>query len=146
MNRTDLQRWWDTAWRDGLWAVGWEKALDGLSPQDAAWRPAAGRHSIWQIVAHMIFWREDGLRRMAGGGPPDAETLRKLNFPEPAEISAAAWEQTRARLSATQQRMHEALGDERQGIERIEYVLPHDMYHVGQIMYLRSMLGKPPID
>jgi hypothetical protein len=55
-------KWWDEAWTEGLWAAAWSKSLNDLTPAQAAWRPPATvggeRHSIWQLVLHMIFWRE----------------------------------------------------------------------------------------
>lgn len=32
------------------------------------------------------------------------------------------------------------------GLERLVYHLPHESYHMGQIMYLRAMQGLPPLE
>jgi len=47
--------------------------LRGLSPDVAAWRPAPGRHSPWQIALHCAYWKHRVRQRVA----PDAQ----LRFP-----------------------------------------------------------------
>jgi len=43
-----------------LYEEGWQwqpslsKALEGLTAAQAAWKPSPARHSIWQIVRHLI--------------------------------------------------------------------------------------------
>src|SRR6187549_87035 len=66
MDRELLTKWWGEAWDEGLWAAAWGKAIDGLTAKQAATQPAPGRKSIWQIVNHMIFWRENHLAQLAG--------------------------------------------------------------------------------
>lgn len=146
MDRESLVKWWDEAWKTGLWAAAWSKAVDGLTPQQAAWKPAAGRNCIWQMVNHMLFWREENLRRLAGEpGTADDEKAR-LNFLAPAEVTEAAWRAARERFAATHARLSKAFADPRTPLEQVSYLLPHDAYHVGQIMYVRALQGLPPIE
>ena len=42
-------------------------SIRGLTPQVAAWRPSATRHSIWELVVHAAYWKYIGLRRLTGG-------------------------------------------------------------------------------
>ena len=41
-------------------------ALRGLSPKQALWRPAAGRHRIWDYVLHTAYWKYAVRRRIEG--------------------------------------------------------------------------------
>lgn len=141
-----LAKFWNDAWTEGLWAASWSKSIDNLTPQQAAWSPAPERHSIWQIVLHMVFWRENELRRFASGQAPSAEEVAKLNFPAIPEVSAAAWEQARSRFRVTQEKIAAVYADPGKDLERAKYLLPHDAYHFGQISYLRAMQGLPPIE
>ena len=108
MEREPLVKLWEEAWAEGLWAAAWSKTVEGLPPEQAAWKPQAEHHSIWQIVNHILFWREITFRRLAGGREPEQGDEGRLN--------------------------------------RLLYHLAHDSYHIGQIMYLRAMLGLPPIE
>lgn len=146
MDRSSLQKWWNDAWTEGLWAASWPAAVAGLTAAQAAWSPGPGRHSIWQIVEHMMFWREDNLCRLAGGSKPTAEELASGNFPLIRDASESAWRDTVKRFEESQKRIAAALADPQNSLDRLAYLLPHDCYHIGQVMYLRAMQGLAPID
>lgn len=140
---------WNTAWNEGLWAASWNASLAGLSAEQAAWKPAiggAGRHSIWQIVLHMIFWRENWLGRLDGGPRPTEAEQAAFNFPIVTDRSQGAWEATLARFARTQRDVGAALAERGAEADGMMHFLPHDCYHFGQISYLRAMQGFPPIE
>jgi hypothetical protein len=141
-----LSKFWNDAWKEGLWAAAWSKSIDGLTPEQAAWTPSPGRHSIWQIVLHMAFWRENELRRFATGQAPSGDEIAKQNFPDITDTSAAAWDRARARLKETQEKLAAVFADPARDLERARYLIPHDAYHFGQINYLRALQGLPPIE
>jgi hypothetical protein len=39
-------------------------SLRGMTPALAAWRPAAGRHNIWELIVHAAFWKYVAWRRL----------------------------------------------------------------------------------
>ena len=145
MDRSTLAQLWKESWDTDTWTASWTKALDGLTPEQAAWRPAPGRHSIWQNVQHVTFWRNVTLDMLAGRPrPSDADTDAR-QFALPAEPSTAAWADARGRLAQSHQRLLEAIQDERNSLERPRYHLAHDAYHLGQIMYIRALQNLPPL-
>jgi hypothetical protein len=146
MEREALAKWWDDAWEGGLWAAPWGQSVQDLTPEQAAWKPAAGRHSIWQIVTHIIFWRELDLGLLAGRPKPGKDEINARQFAEPAEVTAAAWRSTIDRLADTQRQLSAAIRDPAHSLARVQYLLPHDCYHFGQINYLRAMQGLKPIE
>lgn len=137
---------WDQAWSEGLWAAAWGKSVEGLTPAQAAWSPAPGRNSIWQIVLHMCFWREYALRRAQGGPTLPVEEIAKHNFPPIAQPTEAAWDDTRQRFERSHRSISAALRDPNPAHDRLTPLLAHDAYHVGQINYLRAMQGLKPIE
>ena len=146
VDRAALGAWWAEAWESGLWAASWKESVQGLTGAQASWAPAEGRHSIWQIVNHLMFWREDCLLR-AENKPrvPEPEAQRR-NFEAPAEPTDAAWHDTVARFAESHRKIGEAIANPDLDASRIEYLIPHDNYHIGQIMYLRAMQGLRPIE
>ncbi len=146
IERGPLTKLWEEAWAEGLWAAAWSKAVEGLTAQQAAWKPHPGRHSTWQIVNHILFWREITFRRLAGGGSPEQAEVDRRNWEEPAEVTEEAWEAARQRYADSHQEVLRVLRGEETRLNRFLYHLPHDSYHVGQVMYLRAMLGLPPIE
>lgn len=149
MAQTDRElvtMWWTDAWNQGLWAASWSKSLDGLTAAQAAWSPAPGRNSIWQIVLHMIFWRESWLRRAATGQKPTDDEIARGNFPQLTDLSDTAWQAARQRFADSQQRIADRLRDPNPANDPLMSFLPHDSYHIGQINYLRAMQGLKPIE
>ena len=148
--RAFIVKWWDEAWRDGLWAAPWSKAIDGLTAAQAAWAPTGvdgkPRYSIHQYVLHMIFWREGWLRRVATGVKLTEAEKATGNFPVLTDLSEDAWRRDREHLEDTQRRMLAALKTSGPEGDTLIYFLPHDAYHIGQIMLIRAMLGFPPIE
>lgn len=146
MDREVVIRLWEEAWSEGLWYATWEKALDGLSPAQAAWKPYPERHSIWQILNHMLFWQDYSLRLIAGN-KPSREEAERGNWLDPAEVSQSAWADARRRFAGSCQKMRDAMNTaDEEGFERLIYHLPHESYHFGQIMYLRALQGLAPIE
>lgn len=146
-------KWWADAWTEGLWAASWEKSIEGLTPDQAAWQPpaapgsgAAPRKSIWQIVEHMIFWRQNWLGRIDGGPRPTSEEQAERNFPEIRDRSPAAWESTRRRFKESHDKITAVFRTRGPEADPMMWFLPHDAYHFGQINYIRAMLGLPPLE
>lgn len=144
MDQQTLARLWEEAWSDGIWYAAWEKALDVTAAQ-AAWVPQSGRHSIWLIVNHMLFWQDYTLRALAGNKPGRDEVERR-NWEEPAATSEPVWAKTRQRFAQSCAAIRDAIRGDGKGLERLVYHLPHESYHMGQIMYLRALQGLPPLE
>ncbi len=145
IERNPLIKMWEEAWTEGLWAAAWGKALEGLTPEQAAWQPQPGRHCIWEIVNHLLFWREYTFRALAGDRP-EREEVDRRNWVGPSEVTAEAWAATQARFAESHQEILRVLGGEEGRLNRFLYHLPHDNYHIGQITYVRALLGLPPIE
>jgi hypothetical protein len=145
MDRESLLALWDESWTEGTWFGSWSKSLAGLTPAQAAWHPQPGAHSIWQLVAHVIFWREITLDTLAGKPRPTADEIARRNFPEPAHVTDEAWDAARAALEASHRGIREAIAH---GSEphRLRYHLVHDANHLGQILYVRALMGLPPVE
>lgn len=141
------------------WQPPLEGALRGLSAAQAAWKPAPPRHSIWQIVRHLLLWKR-GVLQAWDGYPPDGGQLSSVDWKEAAG-SDTEWEHdrkalldisaeflTRARAlddAALSRRIVWYKGEWSQPLAmRIVRATTHDIYHAGQIMYLRALQGIPP--
>jgi uncharacterized damage-inducible protein DinB len=140
------QTWWKAAWDEGLWAAGWQASIADLTPQQAAWTPAPGRHSIWQIVLHMVFWREYWLGKLAGGQKASPEEIARSNWPEIPHVTDEAWMAAKHQLGDTQRRIGTLLEATDRDVEALLYFIPHDAYHFGQINQLRAFQGLRPIE
>ena len=72
-------------------------SLRGVKPAEALWRPASGRHNIWEIVLHVTTWIDVVRRRLEG------EILHEVpdtvDFPPVARADKASWNAARRRLN-----------------------------------------------
>jgi len=146
MTREMLLKLWDESWDAGIWIAPWSRAVQGVTPEQAAWSPASGRHCIWQIVNHVCMWREYTLTQIDGRAGPARTELEAANFAMPASNNAETWTQTIDRLRKTHDDIRAAIASPGSSLKRLQYHLGHDCYHLGQIMYLRAMQGMMPIE
>ncbi len=123
------------------------QSLKGVTPKQAAWRPAPGRHNIWELTLHAAYWKY-AVRRRIDGGKRGSFLLKGSNFfsrPEKGQATEAAWHDDLALL----QREHLALENAIRRVlktPRAKKLLPslygvalHDVYHAGQVRLLRRL-------
>ncbi len=138
------------AWHGGPTPLG---ALRGVAAAQAAWTPAFGRKSIWQLALHIAYWTYAVRRRLEGGS--GARFPRSpANWPEvPEQPDAKRWAEDvtllkteRERLGATIEKISSSRygtvlsGGKRWTIgELIVGIAQHDAYHTGQIQMLKRL-------
>jgi hypothetical protein len=128
-------------------------AVRGLDARAAAWRPRAGRHSIWELVVHAAYWKY-AVRRRLTREKRGSFALQGSNwFARPLQDrSEAAWRADVRLLRREHQLLLETLAqmtdpdlDRRPGGTRwtsaglIRGVAAHDLYHAGQIQLLKRL-------
>ncbi|MHC4180440.1 MAG: DinB family protein [Planctomycetota bacterium] len=131
------------------------RLLADVSPTEAAASPLPGAHTIWQVVRHIIAWRDVARGLIEGGS--DTKLPDQDNWPVVADTSESAWEATLVNLAESGDRLQESIArfpesrlDEpvpaysEDGSSGITYyqllhgVIHHDVYHAGQIAVLRN--------
>jgi uncharacterized damage-inducible protein DinB len=130
--------------------------LRDVSAAQAARKPAADVHSIWEIVLHMTGWRNEVARRATGA--PAAEPSEG-DWPPVGDPAPERWTAALEGLDAAHQRLLEAVGDvsdetltaaslDRRdrplgaGVTYYELfhgIVQHDAYHAGQIALLKRL-------
>jgi DinB superfamily len=137
---------------EGYWKKAWhgpnlKQALKGVTAKGAAWRPAAGRHNIWEEALHAAYWKYV-VRRKLEGGKRGSFVLKGSNFflrPEEGKLTEAEWMKDKAILENEHQQLREAVkravkrGQENKVARLIYGVAFHDVYHAGQIRFLRRL-------
>lgn len=138
------------------WQQPLSMAIDGLNARQAAWKPGPERHSVWQIVRHVIHWKRAVLEAW-DGATPSLQDLSKADWGE-VSGSDATWQADVQTLHALSQQVKSRIGgaDDRalshpmptyQGVPdqataiRILRMATHDIYHAGQIRYIRALQG-----
>lgn len=140
-------------WHGGPTVVG---ALRGVTVRQALWRPAPGRHSIWELALHIAYWHHVIARRLRGGARVPFPRGRANWPPVPAPADAAAWARDRTFVRAT----HLAVADAIRSVpvsaygrrpagsrkwtfgELILGAAQHEAYHTGQIQLLKRLCSR----
>src|SRR5213076_841283 len=88
MSRDLLLRMMDDAYDHKAWhGPNLRSAIRGLIANQAFWRPAPERHSIWELVLHCAYWKYAVRRRLTGEkrGSFARKGSNWLPMPEPSE-------------------------------------------------------------
>ena len=122
--------------------------LRDITAQQAAARPIAGAHSIWELVLHIAAWENAGRRRLNGDR---AELPDEENFPPVKDTSEAAWQRAIEELKIGHSKLYDAIaGLEESRLDEpildgmrsvyitLHGVIQHDLYHAGQIALLKK--------
>ena len=132
-------------------------SLRGIPAAQAAFRPAPGRHNVWELCVHAAYWKY-AVRRMLTGEKRGAFPLEGSNwFARPDGGAAeAAWRKDLALLVDQHRRLREAAAALSAGQLRarprasrysraslIRGVASHDIYHAGQIQLLKRLWRSP---
>ena len=120
----------------------------------AAWRPAPGRHNIWEITVHAAYWKYTIWRRLTGAGR-GAFALKGSNWRErPAadKSDEAAWKSDVGLLVATHHAMREAVaelhdddlpfihpGHKVATLDALLGIAAHDLHHGGQVQLIKRL-------
>lgn len=125
-----------------------DDVLAGVSGAQAAARPIAGAHTIWEIVLHVAAWAEIARARLDGRATTDPPP--EVDWPPVHDTDAQAWdtaldrlrENHRALATRVRQLEESALDANVPGLEYtvrtlLHGVVEHGAYHGGQIALLK---------
>jgi uncharacterized damage-inducible protein DinB len=125
--------------------------LEGVNAEQAAARPIAGAHSIWELVLHITAWTEIVRERLAGSakGDPTPEE----DWPPVLDTSPDAWravverlKEAHRELAAITAQMDDSMligrvpGKDHSVLVMMHGIIEHDAYHGGQIAVLKKAL------
>lgn len=127
-------------------------SLRGLTAEEASWRPAPGRHNIWELMLHTAYWKYTVRRRILEEGR-GSFPLKGSNFwdrPGPPGTSAFSDELkiladehrklTTAVASMTPAMLRETPPGSTNDFATLIYgVAAHDLYHAGQIQLIKRL-------
>jgi uncharacterized damage-inducible protein DinB len=126
--------------------------LGELTAEQAA-KKHGNLNSIWQIVNHMISWREALLGRLMDKpvDVPDNNFISELS-----DTSDKAWQETIKKFEYSQQKILKFLENSKEDMletisptsgysyyELTMSIMLHDTYHLGQIVLIKKLISNP---
>ena len=156
---TDLERLADQfrrAFEGDAWhGASLRELLHGVTAKQAASRPIANAHSIWEIVLHITSWEKmfDGATHGKPLLPWPSRAISKLDWPPIPKADAANWKKAQRELYAAGEKLRRSIaGFNPRRLNQIvpgrdydfAYAFPgivqHTIYHAGQIAMLKKAL------
>ncbi|HYT90825.1 MAG TPA: DinB family protein [Gemmataceae bacterium] len=143
----------DTSFEKKAWhGPNLRGSIRGVTPEQAAWRPAPERHNIWEIVVHAAYWKYAVRRRLLGEKRGSFPLKGSNWFVRPTELTEEAWRADVALLEATHRTLRAAIatfapedlyktpaGSKVSNLALITGIAAHDVYHAGQIQLLKRL-------
>lgn len=125
-----------------------KEILAGVTAEQAARRPIASAHTIWEIVLHITAWEGAVRDRLEG------EYLQEPaegDWPTVEDTGEAAWSESLADLESNHMKLREAINrfdgarlfdplaeGKPSAYFTLHGVIQHDLYHAGQIAMLKK--------
>jgi len=143
----------DTAYDRKSWhGTNLRGSIRGTTARQAAWRPSATRHNIWELVVHCAYWKYTALRRLSEA-PRGSFSLKGSNwFERRDQRDDRAWRADVALLDRTHREFRAAVaalpptalrqtprGSKVSNFALLSGVAAHDLYHAGQIQLLKRL-------
>ena len=129
-------------------------ALRNLTPSQAAWRPARGRHNIHELIVHAAYWKYTVWRRLSGS-KRGAFPLKGSNWFARNTSDSASLRADIALLEQMHRLLRDAVAATPPGaltttlpgsimtpLALIAGIAAHDLYHAGQIQLLKVLAGR----
>lgn len=118
----------------------------------AAWRPAADRHNIWEELVHAAYWKYTVRRRLTGEARASFPLTGSNFFPRPEHGTEVEWKRDLAMLTDQHRQLRAAVdtltdaalesappGGETLIVDLVSGIIAHDLYHAGQIQLLKRL-------
>ncbi|OZI07998.1 hypothetical protein BWI93_11625 [Siphonobacter sp. BAB-5385] len=129
------------------------KKTGKLSSEQAFQRPYPHVHSVAEILAHLIAWRQVLIKRLEGNYAYQIQMQGSQDWPSLEQLRVSGWKALQEQLVSNQTRLIALLKHQPQGVLSTHYneqghtfeylingIIQHDLYHLGQIGLVISML------
>ena len=121
-------------------------SLRGVTPAEALWRPAPGRHNIYELTLHCAYWKYVVWRKVTGAKRGSFPVKGSNFFPAPDELTEHGWKLAAQLLWTMHLEMRKAVAEtapeklsDKKLLAMVRGIAAHDLYHAGQIQLLKRL-------
>ena len=138
----------DEAYQKNGWhGTTLRNAVRGVEGEAVYWRPAPGRHNVWELTVHAAYWKYAARRRLLGGVKRGSFPLKGSNWiASPDDESQASWQEAQALLDEEHRLLREAVSSldaktlaDPKKLRLVYGATAHDLYHAGQIQLVKKL-------
>jgi uncharacterized damage-inducible protein DinB len=125
------------------WFAPLNVAIEGITAEQANWKPKNGDHSIAELANHIIFWNQENLSKFLGEPVPKFSGNNNETF---SAVTKETWPKTVKKADSVLTAWENAIeaADEtklEKWYEIIGHISTHNAYHTGQIVFIRKLQG-----
>jgi len=125
-----------------------------LNIEQVSWRPAKGKHNIWELTLHAAYWKYIVRRRLLNEEKGSFQLPGSNFFERPAEgyVDKKAWDKDVKLLVETHKSLRAAIanlkpksltgtasGSKYTILQTVNGIAAHDLYHAGQIQLIKRL-------
>lgn len=156
MNRKEIiLHLWDTTYDIEGWHPPLKDAVDGLDHRGALWRPHKDAHNIWELLNHLICYKDRFLCRLEEKEFEPEITDNEQTFQRGIGSTEEEWQTRITHLAHIQSVIRNKVASiadpgldqplpDAPILNQLLSLASHDSYHTGQIMFLRKLQGSWP--
>lgn len=140
MNVKDVLLVQINSWEENTWFVSLLNSIDGLTEEQANWKPNETSNSVSEIVNHLIFYNQRYLNRFKN--IPN----EKLDDHNTFKNTGLSWNDIVKRITTIMSEWKNVVEDA--DVQKIDdkaselgHLTIHTTYHTGQILYIRKLQG-----
>ncbi len=138
---------------DPWFGDNYTKIISDITPDEALSLPG-NQHSIARILWHMVKWRKALAERLLGNLDFRADVADEDNWRDVSSLSHSSWDAAKKEFESLQRVIVSELRKRNDVFLDKEFlpgktfrwlsmgVIQHDIYHLGQIAFLKSLLRK----
>ena len=128
-------------------------SIRGVTPEQAARRPAANRHNVWELVVHAAYWKYVAWRRLTGAKRGSFPLEGSNWMKRPQDLTLKAWKADITLLEDTHRTLRAAVagirdsdlsktpkGSKVSNLALVTGIAAHDLYHAGQIQLVKRLI------
>ena len=131
--------------------------LKSVDEHTAFVQPVPGKHCVAEILWHSIYWRTVLIKQIQGDSKFRKDTEKEQNFLPLETLKQKGWNNLIAELKQSQQLLIELLNERKDDFlqeefspgksfdYQIEVIIHHDIYHLGQIGLVISLLNSKQV-
>src|SRR5687767_11428718 len=130
--------------KNGWHGTTLRNAVRGVEGEAVYWRPAPGRHNVWELTVHAAYWKYVARRRLLGGMKRGSFPLKGSNWI--ASADQASWDEVVELLEEQHRALREVVASldakslaDRKKVRLVYGITAHDLYHAGQIQLVKKL-------
>jgi uncharacterized damage-inducible protein DinB len=155
MNKESILKQFATCYDENGWFVAVRNVLEGVTAEQAAWKPEGTNNSIWESLAHITFYNNAYVQRFKGIDYKYSITDNDETFEAPKQPTEAEWNaevskfdsvmrELRALIDAADEsKLSEQVSETNTAswAELLSNINAHNAYHGGQMLLIRKLQG-----